>query len=865
MFKERRKKVDSLLLGIIILFSISDFSVAQKDLSYFLPTEISYNASIPTPQSFFGFLPGEYHLRYDQLIGYVKLLAQQSDRFQIEEYGKTYEQRPLYLLTISNSQNLKNVSKIKTEHKKLADASKSSSLKTEEMPIVVWLGFSVHGNEASGANSVPLLLYYLTAAQGEKIEKILSQMIIVIDPCINPDGLDRFANWVNINRGKVINADPSHREHQENWPGGRGNHYWFDMNRDWLLLQHPESKARVTKYHEWLPNVLTDHHEQGTNATFFFQPGVPARTNPLTPVENQILTQKIAQYHAKALDKIGAQYFSHEVYDDFFYGKGSTYPDINGGIGILFEQASSRGEAQRSDNGVLTFPFTVRNQLITALSTITASYDLRVELLNYQRKFFINEIDKAKKSEVKAYIFGDKKDQALNAAFVSLLNRHHIKVYNLAQKIKLDNFEFEAGFSFIVPTEQQNHSLLTTIFEKNTTFKDSIFYDISSWSIPLGFNIPNAEYKNQFLDKKYFGDEISESKITAGIIEETSSTISYAIKWNELFSPKVLNKILQAGIKAKVATSQFKASTSDGETNFGYGTIIIPLAIQEREIKYIKSTLRKIADENGTKIFSINSGLSLEGSDPGSSNFKIVKAPEVLLLTGKGVSSLDAGEMWHLLDQRMEMNVSLVDLTNLSRIELNNYTTIVMAGGTYNLIDSNFVRSLREWIRKGGTLISTGTATEWLIKNKLTKIVMTDKNLTKDETNTLQKPYSQKNKDREALSIPGAIFKADVDITHPIGYGYENTSLYNFVSGDIILQPSKDPYSTPVKYSDKPLVSGFVSKRIYNKFINSAAVVTEKFGSGVIIMMTEGPNYRAYWYGTNKLMMNSIFFGAIIN
>jgi len=507
----------------------------------------------------------------------------------------------------------------------------------------------------------------------------------------------------------------------------------------------------------------------------------------------------------------------------------------------------------------------VRNQLTTALSTISASFDLRVELLNYQRKFFINEIEKAKNSDVKAYVFGDKKDPVLNAAFISLLNQHHIKVNNLAQKIKLGDYEFEPASSFIVQTEQQNYSLLTTIFEKHTTFKDSIFYDISSWSVPLAFNIPNAEYKNKSLDKKYIGDEIVEPKNPVGMVEESNSTIAFAFQWDKLFSPKVLYKILQAGIKVKVATSPFRANTANGETNFGYGTIIIPIAIQEKESAYIKSALKKIAVENGTNIFSISSGLSLEGSDLGSSNFKIVKFPEVLMLVGQGISSLDAGEMWHLLDQRMEMNVTLIDLINLTRVDLSNYSTLVMTGGTYNLIDSSFVRSLREWIRKGGTLISTGTATEWLIKNKLTKITMTDKNPSKEDSSSLQKPYSQKNKDRDALSIPGAIFQADIDRTHPLGFGYDNNIIYTFVSGDIILQPSKDPYSTPVKYSDKPLVSGFVSKRILNKFINSAAVVSEKFGSGVIIMMTEGPNYRAYWYGTNKLMMNSIFFGPIIN
>ena len=233
----KQNRFFSLIIFAILLFNLSTLS--QNKLSYFFPEDITFNSSITPPQSFFGFMPGDFHLRHDQLISYVKLLSQQSARFKLEEYGKTYEQRPLYLITISSPKNLMNIEKIKVEHRLLADAEKSKSLNVSEMPVVVWEGFSVHGNEASGANSVPLLLYYLAAAEGDKVEKMLTQMIILVDPCINPDGFDRFANWVNINRGKVINPDPNHREHQEYWPGGRGNHYWFDMNRDWLLLQQP--------------------------------------------------------------------------------------------------------------------------------------------------------------------------------------------------------------------------------------------------------------------------------------------------------------------------------------------------------------------------------------------------------------------------------------------------------------------------------------------------------------------------------------------------------------------------------------------------------------------------------------------------
>ena len=374
---------------LLVLFTSITLQAQKNQLSldYYLPEDVTYNTAIPTPEDVLGYVPGTWHVSHDKLVSYMKVLAKASDRIHIEQQGLTYEDRPLLLLTITSPENNNRLEAIRQDHLALTETA-SERLNTNELPVVVYQGFSIHGNEPSGSNAALVAAYYLAAAQGPKINELLKHTVILFDPSLNPDGLQRFAYWANTNKSKHINTDPQDREYDEVWPGGRTNHYWFDMNRDWLPVQLPESRARIATFHKWHPNILTDHHEMGSNSSFFFQPGIPSRTHPLTPALNQELTKNIGNYHAKALDNIGSLYYTEEDYDDFYYGKGSTFPDINGSIGILFEQASSRGHAQETDNGVLTFPFTIRNQFTAALSTLDAAVGMRTELLDYQRDFY---------------------------------------------------------------------------------------------------------------------------------------------------------------------------------------------------------------------------------------------------------------------------------------------------------------------------------------------------------------------------------------------------------------------------------------------------------------------------------------------
>ena len=394
-------------LALLLLLTTFSISAQQVDLSYYLPKDVTYNKNIPTPKSVIGHEVGEWHITHDKLAEYMKALAKASDRISIEERGTTFEGRPLLLLTITSPSNHQKLEAIRKRH---IEATNDASLDVSNDPIVVYQGFSIHGNEPSGSNASLAAAYYLAAAQGSNIDEVLNNTVILFDPSFNPDGLQRFAYWANTNKAIHINPDPNDREYHEVWPGGRTNHYWFDMNRDWLPVQLPESRVRIESFHKWLPNILTDHHEMGSNASFFFQPGIPSRTNPLTPQLNQDLTKEIATYHAKALDKIGSLYYSEESFDDFYYGKGSTFPDVNGSIGILFEQGSSRGHAQETVNGVLTFPFTIRNQFTAALSTLEAAKNMRVKIKKYQQNFYENA--RKENSKTKAIVFGDEKDAA---------------------------------------------------------------------------------------------------------------------------------------------------------------------------------------------------------------------------------------------------------------------------------------------------------------------------------------------------------------------------------------------------------------------------------------------------------------------
>lgn len=838
---------------------------AQVTLDYFLKDGVRYDQSIPTPKSVLGAELGEWHVRHDQLVNYMYAVAEASDRITISEYARTYENRPLLSLTITSPENHTRIDAIKSEHNQLSDPSVSDDLDPSVMPIVVQLSYSVHGNEPSGSNASLAVVYHLAAAQGAEIDELLDNAVILVDPSINPDGLSRFAQWANMHKSKnTLVTDPESREYNDVWPGGRTNHYWFDLNRDWLLVQHPESKGRIAKFQEWKPNVLTDHHEMGGNSTFFFQPGIPSRTNPLTPQRNQDLTANIAEYHADELDKIQSLYYSKQSFDDFYYGKGSTYPDVQGSIGILFEQASSRGHAQETVNGILKFPFTIRNHVTASYSTLKAAMGLRVELLEHQRLFYKEAAESASRTSIKAYVFGETADQARTYHLAEMLNRHKIQIYELGEDLNAKGESFEQGKAFVVPTNQPQYKLITAIFERRTEFTDSLFYDVSAWTMPYAFNVPFAELGSRDFDDNVTGAMFTGEMKSNGSVVGGESNYAYVFEWDEYYSPRALYRLLKAGVRTKVASIPFAGVTEAGQKNFDYGTILIPLGVQDDQNE-VHEIVKTIAQEDGITVYSLNTGLSSAGIDLGSNSFATLRDPKVAILGGSGTNSSEVGEAWHLFDQRYHMPLTILDKKDIRGADLSRYNVIVMAGFNYSDFSPGTVESIKDWVRNGGVLVAYKQAVSWAKQQDLADIEFVDREDDDDEEEVETKPYARQRNDSGARVIGGSIFNTKIDLTHPIGYGFNDENLTVFRNSTIFLQKGENPYSTPVYYTGSPLAAGYISDENTELLKNSAAVVVSRFGGGRVITMTDNPNFRAFWYGTNKLFANAIFFGHTIS
>lgn len=834
---------NALTLIFLLSFCITNAQIKTETLDYYLPTDVTYNANIPKPKDIIGHEVGEWHVTHDKLVYYIQTLAASSNRITLENRGTTFEGRPLILLTITSPSNHGNIENIREQHLQLS--SKNGGNKdVSNMPIVVQEGFSIHGNEASGSNAALVVAYYLAAAQGPKIDKLLNDVVILFDPAYNPDGLQRFSYWANSNKSKNINPDPNDREFDEVWPGGRTNHYWFDMNRDWLPAQLPESQARIKTFHKWMPNILTDHHEMGTNSSFFFQPGIPSRTHPLTPQENQDLTGEIGTYHAKAFDKIGSFYYTEEDYDDFYYGKGSSFPDINGSIGILFEQASSRGHAQESDNGILTFPFTIRNQFTAALSTLDAAVSMRTKILKYQQKFYRDAFNEASKGG--AIVFGNEKNPSNAYHLAEILKRHNIAFHEVASDFSLNGKNYKKGASYIVPKNQRQTRLIDAMFEKRTTFKDSLFYDISAWTFPLAFNL---DY-----DKK-----VSLNK--AGAVVETlekplaeipiKSNYAYLMEWHDYYAPKALAIILKKGLRASVGMAPF----TSGNKQYDYGTILIPVQNQELTPLEISQLINKIAQETRVKISAVSTGQT-NGIDLGSRKFRALELPKVALIVGEGVNPYDAGEIWHLFDQRYNMLITKLDTKNFNRTDLSRYTDIILPASWGTALDDSAIEKLKTWIKNGGTIIGYKNAGRFFDKNEIMKIKFKSR---KDSATNIS--FEQRRDYFGAQVVGGAIFETTLDRSHPIAFGYKNNTLAMFRNSTTYMEADKNSYNNPIQYTSNPLLSGYISTPNLEDLKNTVVFKKGNLGRGNVIYFIDNTNFRAFWYGTNKLLMNAIFFG----
>lgn len=841
--------------SVIALLAVTSLSTyASKPAADYFPEGIQFDPAVPVPSKILGNYVGEWHVRHDQLVNYMFAIAEASERVSIIETGRTHENRPLLQLRITAEQNQSQLDDIRAQHlATLASGAKPAS----DAPLILYMGYSVHGNEPSGANAALLIAYYLAAAQSPDVEQLLSENVILLDPSLNPDGLSRFAQWANMHRGKTLNSDRYNREHREGWPSGRTNHYWFDLNRDWLLLTHPESRARIAQYQGWRPHILTDFHEMGSDSTYFFQPGIPSRKHPMTPQSNVTLTEALAEFHAAALDQQKQLYFSEESFDDFYYGKGSTYPDAHGSIGILFEQASSRGHLHETINGDLAFSDTIQNQVTISLSTFAGAMANKQAILAYQAQFIADTQELREQDKTRGFVIAGSIDHARINAMTDILDQHKIEYAYLSQSAEIEDVTYPAG-SVFVALDQAQYRLLKSLFSEQTSFADNTFYDVSSWNLPMAFDLAYTDVDRSQQRKL----KLTQDSPITDLQALEANAYAYAFDWQHYNAPALLTQLLNSDVQARIAGAAFTAKVGQTQRAFAQGTVVLPAGLEQPQSW--TEVLARLASQYQVPVFSIASGLTSQGVDLGSRQLRPIKKPAIALVGGRGTSQYEVGEIWHYLDTRMHAPASIIEQWRLGDTDLAQYTHIVFAHGNYSQIDEAAQKRIGQWVRNGGVLIGQKQGAAFLMENKW----LNAEQMSTKEVDKLFSTDELRYGDREALSarklVAGTVFTTDVDLSHPLAFGLDDSVLPMFKTNNRVIRMPDAPFTVPFTYQEAPLASGYADPKLAELIAETPAAVAHRVGNGRVIGFADNLNFRGYWYGTSKVFANAIYMSALV-
>jgi len=841
------------LLGSLWLLAAPAF--AQN--AYFFPKAGDFDPAIPTPSQFLGYEIGSRYTRHDQLVAYFDELARHSDRIKVERIGSSYEGRPLLIATVTSAQNQQQLETLRRQHVTLVDPAQPLSA-AGNSPVVVWLGYSVHGNETSSGEAALLTAYYLVANRSAETAQWLQQAVVLIDPAQNPDGRDRAASWHNAYASSPASADPADKEHVEPFPQGRTNHYFTDLNRDWLALTQQDTVPKIAYFHQWYPNVQIDFHEMGKDSTYYFEPSPASMHSPLLPATSYAWNKTLAKYHAQSLDALGSLYYTGENFDNFSPVYGSTYPDFHGAVGVTVEQASSRGRVQESVNGLLTFPFTIRNQVATGLGTVRGAVTEREGLLKLQKAFFQSALKQASQQPVKAFVFGDAKDPGLTRRLLDLLLQHRITVQALNSAVTVDGQRFEPGSAYVVPTAQPQFRLVHSIFAETPPIKGDVFYGSTSYAIAPAYGLAFAGSRSR-VDA---GERIDALPEARGGVSGGQAGYAYVFDWRDYNASRALYALQAKGVLARAAFQPFTAAVAGGEQAFARGSVVIPVAGQTLAGDALLAVVDEVARSSGVQVHALASGQSRSGIDLGSDSVKALRKPAVALVMGEGVSATEIGSAWFLLDQQVQLPASKLDPTQLGKVNLDRYTTIVLSGGTYGGVDAAAVAALKRWINAGGSLVTYGSAAKWAIEQKLSDEVL---GAEEKEADGARRAFGDQRDIAAIERVSGNILSADVDTSHPLGFGLPRNQLAVNKENGISFKPSRNAFSTVVRIDEAPRVNGYLSENNRSRVAGSAWLLVSPQGQGNVVLFADDPAHRKYWHGTERLLLNAVFFGNLLN
>ncbi|MGB5781691.1 MAG: M14 family metallopeptidase [Eudoraea sp.] len=794
---------------------------------------------LKSPSEFLGYELGTRFTRHHRVVDYYQYLSEAAkDRMQLHEYGKTYEQRPLLLAYISSAANMQNLETIREEH------LKSTSSMSKSTKVIVWLSYNVHGNESVSTEASMQTIYELLTNK----QAYLENTVVIIDPCINPDGRDRYVNWYNQFKNTPIQLNPESKEHNEGWWSGRSNHYMFDLNRDWAWLTQLESQQRLRYYNKWLPHIHVDFHEQSMDSPYYFAPASEPFHEVITDFQRDFQVT-MGKNHAKYFDANGWFYFTKERFDLFYPSYGDTYPTYSGAIGMTYEQ----GGGGRAGLGVITGngdTLTLKDRIVhhytTGISTVEVAASNVTKLNEEFQKFY-----QPKNYKYKSYILKGPEDHL--RALTQLLDQHQLS-YSYGTDTNVKGFNYKTGKagslrtnseSLIISTNQTRGTLVKVLFEPNARLSDSLTYDITAWSLPYAYGL-DAIASESLVSKTSKKEDLSKKEVLS------TNTYAFLTDWNGMDDARFLAELLQKKIRVRQAQ---KAFTLEGN-RYESGSLIITKADNDGRKNFTK-ILSEAAEKHHKSLTAVSSGFVDDGKDFGSRYVLMIPAVKVAVLAGEPTSTLRFGEIWHFFEQQLHYPVTVLDENYINGVDLSNYEVLILPGGTgyERFMDTLMLSRLKEWVGQGGRLIVMGKAIASLDGEDGFDISAREEE--KDSTENLVQPYENLQREEIKNDITGAIFKTKVDATHPLAFGYKDayfslklsSDSYDYLESGTVAYISKDTLP----------IAGFAGSEAQKKMAKSLVFGVEKHGKGQVVYMVDNPLFRGFWENGKLFFVNAIF------
>jgi hypothetical protein len=833
-----------------------------KPLAELLPPGVAYDPSVPTPESVTGFRTGDLVLPFELIAAYVRAVDAASDRVSVETIGRSHLGRPILAVSVTSEANQARLAEIRSARQAVLEGGPAGA----EQPIVIEIVHGAHGDEPSGFDVAPLLLYHLAAAEDATTRALRDAAVVTQIVTLNPDGDARGAAWINDHRAAVPVAHPAHREREAGFPGGRGNHYWFDLNRQWLPVTQPESAAVVGWAQDWLPHVVADLHEMGGDASYFFSPGPEDGLHPLIAEDSFALSRALSGDIAAAADQEGRLYVTEEYFDDYYLGYGSSYPALLGAIAYTFEQSATRGLVYDGADGPQRYDDKIAEHFRTTTALIEAAVARRADLQDYQRRYFERRRADAASDPVKAYVFASP-DRGRLRAFLALLAAHRLEVRALARDVEVGGVRFAAGEAFVLTLDQPRRAVALGLFETRIPEDKADFYDITGWTMPLAFGIDYAP-----LDRRAFGAGLLGAAAGPEAVARPDpppvAPYAYVLEWGSRHAPRAVHRALAADLHARVLPAPAQVRTEGGLVDAPRGAVVIPVADQPLDPAAIRALATRAALEDDVTVHAAVSGLTPGGPDLGGFDLEPLEAPRVLLLTGQGVSPEAAGEVWRLLDREMAIPVTMIDVEDIDPSALYDFNRLVMVDGAYAALPDQFAVAVEAWMRAGGVLVATRGGASWAASAGLASARGLE-GLDKESLAALPPSdnlpaYAERYRIAATNDISGAVFAIRIDPTHPIGFGYETGASHVHRAGISAYATAPGRFRSVAVYAEDALVSGYASPENQARLAGATAVFAERRGEGAVVLFADDPLFRGYWLASEKLFLNALFFARSI-